>query len=619
MTTGVVYILTWLLLASTIGVESPDGTWEMSPPNVRVEQVEHVQQKDDTQACQQLPDSIYALTEDERVRSDTTLARALLGKIRRAHECIRERHLADADGQLAAWLLVNEVFALRQLDRIDDAQDVVHTFFDVYAGDAAPTMVAKMHMWQSHLHILRGDILSGIVSHQEAEDFAEYLPPVRRGHLMVNSAYFLWRAGDEKRGMEVARKAERIFRDEMGPNVRETIQGRLGLGKALHQQAMFLLPERPAEARTLLREVLDFYPEPHVDAVLVSLAESYVAEGRYDKAWEYFDRGQRLADTNENTRQRIRVRLKRGEALIAESRLDAAIDVLREARQIAGTSDFTQYDALVEYALGVAYEQMEEQGAALDHYRYAAAKNVDRGDEYALRAKHQAQAAVVRLLETRDGWIDRWLGQWADWAIGGMLALGIAHLAWTVIPRRLTRRVASRTPSHTVNDAHDANLDSDGCEPAPPSDASSQRGSRQTSTASEQTPPLSGASPPETTLFWHHDVPTRPRVDRPPQPSEEVAAGREEGAGTMSGQTAPLLPEETASGDASARTDESLRRVLAACQTYVDLWSTSNDLVPEAERNRLMVQQRHRIFVLAMQWAFGGNVWAWMDAIKKRP
>lgn len=397
--------------------------------------------------CETLPDRIYALAESNRVRSDADAARTLLRRIQAARACILHGSLADENRRMTAWLMVNEVFALDLLHRTDHALQVVETFFTRVAASADSMLVAKMHMWNTHLQVQRGNVTAGLNSHGKAEDYARHLPPLQRSGLKTNEAFFLRETGRHKRAREVAAQAEQILRTWDAGRAQGSSAYRSALGRAMYQQAASLAPDHPGDARRLYEQILTLYPPSDLAPVLIGMGEAFAVENRLDSALVYFDRGQAVADEHGATRHRVRARLLRGVAYASSGRLEDAQRALVDAATIVERGDADRYLAHVHATLGEVYERQSEPGAALEHYRRAARHSVDRADARAVQAKLDAQQGVIRLLESRRSWLGRTLGPWLDVLVGGLFVLAIVVAVRSVLRRSPSSAPASAEPA----------------------------------------------------------------------------------------------------------------------------------------------------------------------------
>ena len=353
---------------------------------------------DDAQlSCTALPGRIYELEQQaEEASADAPLR--MLALIAEGRTCIQAGRLNDARHQLTIWLLNNEVFALDLLGRHVEARDVVEQFFSVYADQAEPAFMAKMHAWRLHFHVLHGALYRGLASYAEAVTFAMHLPPVRQAHLLLDGAYLYLQLGQHSLARQKTQQALALL-ERMSPADAPPHEYRFASARAWQLEAELLLPHDPQQARVLLWKVVHHLPPGQRAAPLVWIGWTYTLEGDDLATTRLLQQALFTAEAHEDHRSAIHAHYRRGTYYLERRVLGRAEQDLMAAQHLAQTHGLYEYDAAVLSALGQLREQQGRPAEALAYYRATASFEAKQGDLdwKTLHLRHAAQASILRL------------------------------------------------------------------------------------------------------------------------------------------------------------------------------------------------------------------------------
>jgi len=133
--------------------------------------------------------------------------------------------------ELELWLLNNEVFALDELGRYEEASAKVDHFFAIYFEGAFDLYRARFYLWRLHFYTIFGDGIGMVAVYLKAKQYAGALDATRKANLHLDGAYAYREIKNYETALDLVDEAKALVRRP------ETYEDSLALARALRAGA----------------------------------------------------------------------------------------------------------------------------------------------------------------------------------------------------------------------------------------------------------------------------------------------------------------------------------------------------------------------------------------------
>lgn len=311
--------------------------------------------------CDEATQRIYRITTTEERQVPDSL-QTLLDLVAFVRDC--------QDGvslELELWLLNNEVFALDELGRHEEASAEVDRFFAIYFEGASDLYRARFYLWRLHLYTIFGNGIGMVADYLEAKQYAGALDSTRRANLHLDGAYAYREIKEYETARRLVREAKTLFRHP------ETYEDSVALARALHSGAetQLRLGTRLTQATEDLRASARIYgalgDTAQVAIATTLLGETYAADGDTSAALAEIAKGAQLARRAGSVRSEIYALFRQGRLLREREDFDAAKQSLREA--LSASETVKEFTFRIRYELARLHEQRREYDRASSYYQ----------------------------------------------------------------------------------------------------------------------------------------------------------------------------------------------------------------------------------------------------------
>ncbi|MFQ5570850.1 MAG: CHAT domain-containing protein [Rhodothermales bacterium] len=321
-----------------------------------------------------------------------------LDKIREEKRCYTEEDSAIDPGSIGIkGAYLDEVWALYNLGRNEEALAVVHAFFERFDPSDNARWFGKMHWWRGHLRFLSGDLTESIPDFIQTLDFSTDWPRDDRPRLYLDLAFLL----QEVRIFDTAQHFYQLADSVIQSYTTSTSRLREFKARSLNLQADLLIekteflgyPDSSAYRETARLAAMSLDVSKHEGFhnlavhALILLSEATGFLGDTEAARRYLDHADRLAPKVVNVPTVTAfLRRKQGRFFMQLGAYDHAqqslVDALRFARSLSTQS--ADSERRIWRDLGHLAEVQEDYAQAAAYYRNAI--NVTEGFRESLRS-----------------------------------------------------------------------------------------------------------------------------------------------------------------------------------------------------------------------------------------
>ena len=361
--------------------------------------------------CDWLVDRVYHLSTGGTAADSMNLMIGLIGEVRSCHN-------HNIEGELAPWLLGNEIHGLTNLGRFDEAERLVDMFFERYGEETPDKYHGQMYAYRFRISNVKGDLMRAVAAYHQGEKYKGTFPPAQQQELELNVAMTYRKIGDYDQTIAITKK-------HRANPLTDMVKAR-----ALRIEAvayLFGYPDRAWEAYHQLKEAEALFEDMGLvrrrllAAIDGAWAQKFLRE--YEDALNTLNEVIAEAEPDEYYNSLIQAHFRRGEIYFQMRDLPRARFDLSQAIAYMEKANLWEYEAEIMLLFGdvLAADKREEE--ALASYRRSVTAAEHAQNQATIRAAASAGSRMVAMA------VDQGHGFWGYLSIAALfVAFGLQIL-----------------------------------------------------------------------------------------------------------------------------------------------------------------------------------------------